>query len=396
MEHIKLSIVDSHRLDIESIVSEDNQHIIFDQSLIDAFNLMTPLVLDHLEPVKKWEFPAEARNPSWLHAHFANRYLAAGMEHEAIIQAGFAAYAQRSEGPSRANPQTVDRWVRVQCAYTVAHELGHCRIGSGDVIARALAQSFEDDMLPYLRQMDEEDPPQYHSETTYSEKDRLRREEFDRLNALHMEELGRPAVSPVFLPYRGMSREELLDWIVSDVTGVGEEVLADFLALSLTPRLTASDEVEYLESLVACISAFRHIMLFRMIEILCTAFDGRLFDGHAINRLTHELELRARFMAYSAEIMLTKQHLRDCRERDLSAEAANATYGERVQAFFDLTNYVETAWKEFLSQLAECRFASTTDALKEQLMTENPGMFEMVRSQELPGLIASYTLIGKP
>lgn len=383
--HVKLSVVDSHRLDIETLISSDQHRVVFDQSLADAFRLGSAALLDEMYPFGAWVFPEEIdRTPSLLHALTANRFLAIGMEQEALIQAHLSRMAGHTGAAARFDADHLNRWVDVQCAFAVAHEVGHCRLlGSGESLARGAVQSFEDLMLPYVREMDTIDPAEYAPGFL---DEGLGRDLRARASALEI---------PLSLPqFRGTSREERLDWIVSESDGIGEEVLCDFISLSFTARMPQG-RLAYDECLIACVSAFGQLALIRYIEQVCLSFSGRKIDSAETDRLARELSLRSEFMGYSAVLLLGKQHARESHALGLSLEEYGKTYNDRAARLLQRLNLIRSFSQALTVRLILSFPASTTEQIKRSLLTSHPDLFDAIGTDMFPALLGELTGIGK-
>lgn len=329
-DHLKLVIVDSLRAEIETVRVGGKCYVVLDQGLTDLFEPLTSASL-HALTTQLGLIPSDRDEiPSWEHGLVANRFLSVGLRTEALLQAYYCAHQRGREEPVGSDHDRRDRWVRFQIAFSVAHELAHCSLkGSGDVLARSLSRSFEENLRAYVEQTDVEYPVAPHPS---EESEKLAR--LVLLLADQQREMD-PAAEIEKLPaFQWRSRTEQLDWLLAEDSGVGEEVMADHFALSMTARLLADQGESFDECMVAAVQAIRHMFLLRLLSANLTSYNAP--PSHAdLAKLIEEFNVRDWFAGASAVVFTTRQFNRGedrnranadvLRERRLSRVAAALT-----------------------------------------------------------------------
>ena len=386
MRDLRLSIVDSRRPDTETLIDTTQSFIIFDQAILDVFILLTGA---QLAKVSGRILPEQPTDPWWVNALYANRYSSAGLGEEALIQANLAVFGRKQQGVPRVDVQLVEEWVKIQAAFTVAHEVAHCWTAHGGSLAAAVVVQFESFNREYVEQLDAQSPVDVwpRPELQFA----VRLSEFIKSELLAVDpELsfnGAPT-----LPYR--SRSEELDAVVSDPTGFGEEVLADYISLVFTSKLMAEDPVSYDEALIASSLALRHVMLMRFVDIISRSYTGSAPHPQVVVALADELEIRNQFAKITAINLCMHDQVR-WQTESASSEDQQERRRARVEGLLAALNRHETVWRSDILPAVITFQATRTDRLRGAL-ADNPEALKLAHSAAMAGAVADMTWIGRP
>jgi hypothetical protein len=303
-------------------------------------------------------------------------------------------------------------WTRVQAAFALAHEVGHCQLspGSDHNIARSTAWGFEKEIRPLAQEYDAQHSDGRYQNFVESHDERLRQERIaweakgrDRLEKLKtmLNEAGEqiskvdPAftISPPF-SFKRLSHEAQLDWILKDDSGIGEEVLCDHVALTFTVGLMDDSVLPFEECLSACVMAVYELGLLRCAEILCRAHTSSAMRRDALHQLLQELDARQKFLGLCVQLLHQKRLLQEL-DASHNAQQQAAFLEKRSAAFAEhLNRFAHVFDTRLLTMLLE-EEPGTMEATKRHVASDD--VFQgCLRSPSLPRIVADMTCIGPP
>jgi len=360
IHHIKLYLVDSVRSDIETLHHNGCCQIIFDQGMMDIFDMLNHVFLT--------EFPAtdpDSLPPPqfWAHALFANRFLARGQRVEASIQAAIANnYSSVNERPDSPYLQHGDLWVTVQSGYAIAHEIAHCHLDDeSTTLARTIANDFENKMLPLVRRHDEENPvdltpPHLHLARNVNA-DLARKFNLDLSTVL--EHFGEKDWE--MIPQRrARTLEEQLDVLLHDDSNVGEEILCDYWAMLFTSRIMGSSIIHPDEALVICFAAFLFQSAIRYFEAQAASFSDDYLSLETMLDETDEVNIRTQFFMFSAQIIGDMHILHDYDLGLISGDDLAVTGRQRRELLAENLNSLNKAYYKIVEPIVAQGIAGQT------------------------------------
>lgn len=412
LDHIRLLIVDSPRGDLETVLTNVNSHIIFDQALYDILRVLVSALFAEVNVHLGWPAIGHDRTSPWLHAVFANRYLSEGLSEEALIHATECWAGREAERAPAWDINRVNAWMSVQAAFALAHELGHCPLsrGSDHSVARSTAWDFEKEMRPLAQQYDAMRSDGGDKDFIESHDERIKQEQIvwaaqarDRLEKLikirndAAEQITK--LDPAFtllppLAYKRMSHEEQLDWVLRDDSRIGEEVLCDYLALVLTANLMGEIVLPFEECLTACVMTMYELSLLRCAELVCRAATGSAMRTGAWRQLFQELDARQGFIGISAQLLHEKWLLGEL-DPSHDAQRRTAILEERRAAFARHLNRFAHVFVTRLLTILVDQDPRAMQAAKDEVVADE--YFQSwLRSPSLARIVADMTSIGPP
>jgi hypothetical protein len=395
--HIKLSIVDSTSPEIETIKIGGRSHLILDQAIIDVFTMMTSVAFHVSSPRLDISAADWGGSAWWVHALFANRFLNDGRRAEAVVQGNLCARARQMQGDLTLDEHRRDRWVEIQVAFSLGHEVGHCTVFNGNqVLARSGSASFEEVMRPYVELMDQEDPVEYAQNHESAVIERQIAEYIREVNASLAEHGHDPIPRDPMPTYRGMSYGEKLDLVLSDESGVGEEVVADYLAMSMVARLMAHPKMPFDECLAACVAAIRTTFLLRMIKVLSNSYFDSRFPTKTMAELINEMRIREEFAGFSAMTLSRRQHLREIDDPNgVLSDATKEALELRSSRLAGFLSHMANRWSEdvFFTIPREMHAGRTFEAVNQ--LRDDPQFRKMATSPNMANVLAEITGIGR-
>ena len=363
--HVKLYMVNSVRADIETLHYDDSARIIFDQGMMDLFDMLNRIIYGQMSRGGLIELPP---TDAWVNSLFAHRFLAQGKHIQAAVQAAIAQSMVRNARSALIDDAELENWVIVQSAFAIAHETAHCRFHDGDqVFARGVEQDFEDRLLPLVRQYDQEQPvdlaPAYRNFERETNLEIARRSGLDLST---VEKLADPSWGDSS-QRSSKTLEEQLDLIMHPDSALGEEILCDYWALMFTTRILGGKIMHPDEALIACFLAFLYQSLVRHVEGLASSYHDDRRTLKQILDYQEEITTRMRFFMISAQVNGRLQVRYEHREGIISDEDFGSLGKIRRKVLTDSLNRVQAIFRETLLTAVTRGIAGQTHFLIKEL-----------------------------
>ncbi|MDJ0455174.1 hypothetical protein [Gordonia amicalis] len=323
--HVRMSQISSHVGDVETIHTSTGSHIIYDSRLRSIHFALLSALFNEAAPSLSYRPMFEI--PGWVHAIHAARYLAGGQREKAAFNAFHAYEKKQQQPPGMHNPDLVGSWTAVMSAYSIAHELAHCTIrDTADVIARAYASDYEKAILEAVRYLDSNSPIDLLGNMTFGPLEtmqipRITESGIQYVAATEDEDI-RKILETKIVPRYGakITLEERLDSIMSNLEGIGEEVICDALAIVLTTILLGDKILNRDETFMACHMAARANQFIRKVDLAlkpsgrsgsllaATSFEDKADSLDNIWATYEETWLRTKFSAIWTAVIFKTQN----------------------------------------------------------------------------------------
>jgi hypothetical protein len=404
---VRLIIVQTPYAQVETVHSADQCYIIFDQGFREVLHILNKeyRYACRLEDASE-ELDHDAPPPRWLRVMYANRFLSLGRNNEALVNALFARDATPSPSFPDFSQEEIDelsRWGFVQEAFTIAHELAHCRLDeSHGILAHGLASSFNELVREAAVRWDAREAERTGLKAKF---------DADMFAAIDAAVSGFGAnndhVSPEYLDMAAKrfketyttqlqatlqdeSREAQLDWLLREGNPIGEEVLSDYFAMYFVTRLLGDRFLPFDECVLACTLASMHIVTWRSITTLAATLYASSADG--VRELFRGVAIRHNFLVFTGLGLSHFDHLSGLYRTNLEGDDFIRAQDERKGALYARLGSLDDNHRKWIHNRAVLAIRHVLEHANE--VAANEKLSAIANSSDFPDMIAATARIG--